>query len=330
MKAWFTRIRQALSGILINLKHKFGKPQLQKFAALLHARMQTAKEWLKESYLIAKCALLIFAIKLYMAFTPEALKSYWEWIRNLPSQFTRENFKKWWAAFLVWLKTLPETLKGLRKSGVLASLTLFALLIFMGHSATTAWLTYTTPADRNTFQVGQMDLFVEYRNDTMANYKDLTDSSEVFNDKALYEPGYTQVVYLRITNRGDIPFKYKVSARAHKATDSTNVYGDPLHLPDYLSFGLVFAKTEDELIKDISPRAAARKYATYSVKNDWDTFYKIREESILYNGDVEYAALIVWMPEETDNKANYQTGYDPPQVELGLTVFAQQHDAPIS
>ena len=38
----------------------------------------------------------------------------------------------------------------------------------------------------------------------------------------------------------------------------------------------------------------------------------------------EYAALIVWMPTEVGNEANYKTGADIPQVTLGVTVHAQQ------
>lgn len=41
-----------------------------------------------------------------------------------------------------------------------------------------------------------------------------------------------------------------------------------------------------------------------------------------------YAALIVYMPEEVGNKANYR-GFDVPQVKLGIKVFAQQANAPL-
>ena len=132
MKAWFTRIRQAVSGRLMTLKHKFGKAQFQRYRALLHARWLEAKDWTKESWLIVKCALLIAVCKLQMALTPEALRGYWHRLKNLPSRFTKENFKKWGAAFLAWLKSLPSKLRSMRKSGLLASLTLLALLLFMG------------------------------------------------------------------------------------------------------------------------------------------------------------------------------------------------------
>ena len=43
-------------------------------------------------------------------------------------------------------------------------------------------------------------------------------------------------------------------------------------------------------------------------------------------GGKRYVALIVFMPEDVGNEANYQTGEKVPSVELGLTVFAQQAD----
>lgn len=41
-----------------------------------------------------------------------------------------------------------------------------------------------------------------------------------------------------------------------------------------------------------------------------------------------YAALIIHMPETVDNAANYR-GIQEPKVELGITVFAQQANAPM-
>ena len=325
MKAWFTRIRQAVSGRLMTLKHKFGKAQFQRYRTHLHARWLLAKDWMKESWLIIKCAVLIADCKLQMALTPEALRSYWQWLKNLPSQFTQENFQKWGAAFLAWLKNLPATLRSMRKSGLLASLTLFALLLFMGHASSVAWLTYTTPAERNNFQVGHLNVYVEYKNDqTNGNYLEVTPDSALFNDQALYEPGYTQVVFLKISNQGNIPLDYKITAHSFACNVSENVYGEELYLKDHLKFGLVTAATEGELLELISPRNSARLYAINRVADYMpNQEYSIPGSRLEVNRE-EYAALIVWMPTEVGNEANYKTGADIPQVTLGVTVHAQQ------
>jgi hypothetical protein len=44
--------------------------------------------------------------------------------------------------------------------------------------------------------------------------------------------------------------------------------------------------------------------------------------------DAHYAALVVYMPEEVNNVANYR-GASVPKVKLGITVHAQQANAPL-
>jgi len=48
-----------------------------------------------------------------------------------------------------------------------------------------------------------------------------------------------------------------------------------------------------------------------------------------HEGSSRYVALIVWMPEDVGNEANYMRGSVVPRVELGITVFAQQAGAPL-
>ena len=320
MNMWFTKIRQAVSGRLMSLKRRFGKPQMDKYSAMFHAWTEKRKDWWKETYLIVKCALLIAYIKLTMMLSPTALKGYWQWLKNLPSQFTWENMRKWYAAFLVWVKNLPQTLKGLRKSGVLASLTLFALFLFMGHSATIALMTYHTPVDQNTFQVGELKLYVEYKNDVIPDYVEMTESSKLFNDQALYEPGYTQIVYLHIMNKGNMDFDYEISVHPVSHLDSVNVYDQPLHLPTYLRFGIVADTSEPALTREMARIKANLNLLDYMPLKT----YTQRGKYTIPAGGEEYAALVVFMPEYIGNEANYRTGATVPQVTLGVDIRAQQ------
>ena len=330
MKAWFTRIRQAVSGRLMTLKHKFGKAQFQRYRALFHARRLEARDWMKESWLIVKCAVLIGLCKLQMALTPEALRSYRQWLKNLPSRFTKENFQKWGAAFLAWLKSLPPKLRSMRKSGLLASLTLFALLLFLGHASSVAWLTYTTPAERNNFQVGHLNVYVEYKNDqTNGKYLEVTPDSALFNDEALYEPGYTQLVYLKVTNKGSIPIQYKLTTGSYHSEPSTNVYGEKFKLDNYLCYGVAFDQDLDQLAAKVSPRSAAKQIAATPVAGNLEQL-SVLSTSHLAPEATEYAAIIIRMPESVGNEANHDKNAPPPKITLGVTVYAQQADAPLS
>ena len=46
-------------------------------------------------------------------------------------------------------------------------------------------------------------------------------------------------------------------------------------------------------------------------------------------GKSRYVAIIIYMPREVGNEANYRKGELPPQVKLGLTVYAQQAGTPM-
>ena len=220
-----------------------------------------------------------------------------------------------------------------RKVALALSACLFILWWALGTGATLAWFSDVDTV-RNEFRFGLLDLDVSYKNGTTVDYVPLQGVSQVFYDNALYEPGYTQVVYLKIDNNGEVDFNYKVAVTVAGAKIGTSILGNTIYLPDYLRYGVVFAETEDALLQMVDDRLEARANAT----NEWGT---IGTWSVVspYTFEVQkkandpqyahYAALIVYMPEEVGNAANHIAGY-PPQVELGITVFAQQANAPMN
>lgn len=293
-----SKFRQALSIRLSAMKRKF---RLGRISVPLHVWGTNVRENVKEAFLVCKYGLTIQWLKLRMALSPGNL-------RTLPARF--------WA----WLCALPATFRGLRKSGVLASLVVLSLILLMGHSATVAWLTYTTPTTRNTFQVGQMNLYVGYRHDGMTDFQPMTIDSSVFNDEAIYEPGYTQVVYFQVKNNGNIPFDYRISARDYQSIEAENVYGRKFDLADYLYFGMVTAPTQAELEAMLESRQEAQDWAKDLASQKLGTY--TRDGSRLAPGQEEYAAIVLYMPWFVDNEANHSG--TAPQVIMGVTVNAQQ------
>ena len=199
------------------------------------------------------------------------------------------------------------------------SFCLMVMWLVMGAGTTIAWFTDTTNAIRNSFVVGEIDLKVFYRNDQMTDYDPVDQETNVFRDDALYEPGYTQVVYLRIENQGEIPFDHKLSVDLNSYEDAKNVYGGKIHLPSYLRFGVVFAATEPELERKTAQALADLRMCDTLHLNQ----YSRTDDVSVPAGGERYAALIVYMPEEVGNEANYR-GTTVPRVVLGLTVYAQQ------
>ena len=212
------------------------------------------------------------------------------------------------------------------KAALAFSACLFVLWWALGTGATLAWFSDHDEV-RNEFQIGLLNLDVSYKNDIVTEYTPLEGATKAFNDEALYEPGYTQVVYLKIENNGDVDFNYKVAVTVDKVITGKNAWGEDIYLPKYLRYGVVFAESEDELQEEVKNRLEARTHAP----NDWGalhTWSEISPYTFEAGENAHYAALIIYMPEEVGNVANYR-GFTEPRVELGITVFAQQADAPM-
>ena len=209
------------------------------------------------------------------------------------------------------------------KVALILSLCVMLLWAVLGTGATIAWFTHTPDVDENTFLIGQLDMDVEYKNDVVTEYTPVDSLTSVFNDEALYEPGYTQAVYLKITNNGDMAFDYKLSVDMLSYVDSVSKYGTTLHLPGYLRFGVIFGASEADL-----DRALARENATLEMESYCLNTYTRMDTVTVEPGQVRYAALVVYMPEEVGDAANYR-GDVVPQVDLGLNVYAQQAGTPM-
>lgn len=212
------------------------------------------------------------------------------------------------------------------KASLIFSACLFVLWWALGTGATLAWFS-DVDAVRNEFRIGLLRLDVNYKNDIVTTYTPLEGSTKTFNDEALYEPGYTQVVYLEIENKGDVDFRYKVAVTVEDFTNGRNAWGEEIYLPNYLRYGAVFAQSETELEALVADRMTARTQAP----NDWGalgTWSEVSEYVFEAGEAPHYAALIVYMPEEVGNAANYR-GFVQPKVQLGITVFAQQANAPL-
>ena len=198
------------------------------------------------------------------------------------------------------------------------ALTLCALLIWaiLGTGASLAWFTDTSPEINNIFHFAEFDLVVSHRL-TDGKWEEVDSQTKIFDEEALYEPGYVQVVYLKVENKGDRDFKFSTAVNVNGCIVATNVFGQDFMLQDYLKFGITTADSEDAMKNSVPDRNAAVKLADMPLHN-YDT-----ETAVLEPGGVKYIALIVRMPEEVGNVANYR-GDTVPKVELGITVKADQ------
>lgn len=206
--------------------------------------------------------------------------------------------------------------KPYKKIALVLSLCAIVIWTMLGAGASLAWFTDTTPKIKNVFHIADFDLEVSHRLED-GTYEPIDGRTDIFDDEALYEPGYVQVIYLKIENKGDQAFDFKTAVNITDYTIATNVFDRYFNLQDYLRFGLVTAADENAVMAAVATRDKAESAATMKL-NNYST-----DVAELDAGQTTYMALIVRMPKEVDNNANYR-GTTLPRVELGIIVGATQ------
>lgn len=210
--------------------------------------------------------------------------------------------------------------KSYKRIAFALSLCLLVIWVILGTGTSLAWFTDTTPKIKNIFHFAEFDLEVSHLLDN-GEWEIVDEQTKIFDEEALYEPGYVQVVYLKVKNKGTRDFKFYSSVNVNDCTVATNVFGSSFFLQDYLKFGVTVNYNENDMLNGVSDREVAKELA-YMPLHNYHT-----DTAILKPQNEAYIALIVRMPEEVDNVANYR-GDVKPNVELGITVKATQTNMP--
>ena len=206
--------------------------------------------------------------------------------------------------------------KSTKRALMMSALSLM-LSVAMLLGTTYAWFTDSVTSGTNQIVAGNLDIEVEYKNQVNGKWENLQDSASVFS-QGLWEPGHTEFVTLKITNKGTLALIYKTLVTSVSENGGINVYGEAFKLSDYL----VFATTEPSDTEPVfATREAAREAAGTEYTLDVNA---LTRNGTLKSGETEYITLVVYMPEEVDNHANYKTGTAAPTIELGITVKATQ------
>ena len=200
-------------------------------------------------------------------------------------------------------------------SSTLAILMCVAMLI----GTTFAWFTDTASTGVNKIQAGNLDVKLMYSTD-MQTWREATDQTKLFDDNALWEPGYTQVVYLKIVNAGNLALKYEAGfSKNYTSNRGKNVNGDWYRVDNYLKIGTAETTTKFANREDVwSAIAATEKTLAKDVMltDGWITL-KAGESSKPF-------AVAIYMPTSVGNEAN-ASRFRPSSVSgLGIEVRATQ------
>lgn len=227
--------------------------------------------------------------------------------------------------------TNSKTTKRALFSSVVALLLCFTMLL----GTTFAWFTDSATSGRNTIQSGNLDVVLEYKTSADGEWAPVTESTKLFKEGALYEPGYTEVVFLRVSNAGSLALKYNLNVNVYGETTSTNIDNETFSLKDSLEIG--YYCMDESLGQYLLGRMfGTRDDAINSVNSaDGSGFTKISaydgvvcKDQPLPKGDgftPLLVALVLTMPESVGNEANHKTGVAAPTIDLGVSLLATQY-----
>lgn len=209
------------------------------------------------------------------------------------------------------------------KRALLTSVLALVLSLAMLAGSTFAWFTDTASTGVNRIVSGNLDVGLKYwgvGEDGQKTWLTAENSEKLFDENALWEPGYTQIVYLKVKNNGNLALTYAMQITPVHETVGVNVDGEEFKLSDYIKFGWT-AFTVDG---DGAPVALDREAAQTGVGDGAQLGTTLHRQAAepMEAGAEELVALVAWMPENVGNEANYSTVQ--PTIELSLKVLATQ------
>ena len=203
------------------------------------------------------------------------------------------------------------------RRALISSIFLLILCCSLLVGTTFAWFTDSVTSSRNTIRSGNLDLVLEYWDSEQKKYIEVDSQTVLFNDAALWEPGYTEVVYLQIRNAGTLALEYQLSVNVLEEIMGKTADGSEIKLSDYLTFKVIESETD---LADTFTRDSARNANVDALQLQT---YIAPEAALEKNGDAAFLALVIYMPEQIGNEAN-SNGVDVPSIKLGVQLFATQ------
>ena len=209
--------------------------------------------------------------------------------------------------------TSSKSTKRALLSSALAILMCVAMLI----GTTFAWFTDTASTAVNKIQAGNLDIELEYSKD-FTEWIKVNDTTKLFEESALWEPGRTEVVYLRVKNAGNLALKYTLGIYNLYENRGKNVAGDFYYLSNFVKLG---AAEADAAYADRAAAISAVQDSAKTLKSIGDT--GVVGADLAVNNEKVYA-MVLYMPTEVGNEANPKNKSWAAKVSFGIRVSATQ------
>ena len=211
------------------------------------------------------------------------------------------------------------------KKALRGSLFALFLCIVLLIGTTFAWFTDTASTGVNKIQSGNLKVGFEYWNGE--KYVDAKNAT-LFSEDTLWEPGHTEVVYLKVSNKGNLALKYRLNTiDTFEYQYAQNSNGDAILLSKYLEIGIAEGKNAEV------GTYATREDAAAAAANNMVSYDSYTKENTLLpaegnNESADYLAFVVRMPETVGNEANSVNGNSPwIRFNLALTATQASHES---
>ena len=223
------------------------------------------------------------------------------------------------------------TKRSTKRALILSALSLL-MCVSMFVGSTFAWFTDEVVSGNNLIISGNLDVVLEYKTNLNDQWAPVDETTKIFKEGALYEPGYTEVVFLRVSNAGSLALKYNLSVCIAGEKSSTNVNGEEFKLSDYLEIGTY---VQDEMSSGFNyadilmptmfgTREAALQNVTLTKMSEANSVIETNRPVLPGNDTAQVHAIVLTMPETVGNEANYDTAYAAPEIALGVKLLATQ------
>jgi len=210
------------------------------------------------------------------------------------------------------------------KRALLTSVMALVMCVVMLVGTTFAWFTDTASTGVNKIQAGNLKMEVMYRtsNDESTDsgiWQPIADRTDLFGtEDTLFEPGHTRVVELKITNIGNLAFKYKLGMNVVSEQVGTSKDGSEYKLSDYLKVATI--EGGGKAFDKGSTGWSERPFASFELEENEDN-----QILHLLPGNEVVFGMKVYMPESVGNEANARTPGEAASIKFGLNILATQY-----
>ena len=199
------------------------------------------------------------------------------------------------------------------KRSLLASVMALFLCFTMLLGTTFAWFTDSVTSANNIIKAGNLDIEL-YHSDKAVTDEKVGETTKLFDEVALWEPGVMVWEELTVKNEGDLALKYQLTLNVLEATKIDGVSFASMLKVALVEDGFEYTRENVEAI-------AADEWqdlATFTLADKLDKT----------ENDV-YGIVIWWQPSDNDNLFNMNNGNKGKEVsvQVGVTLLATQLEA---